>query len=152
MSYLEYRFDKFVFRVKKGLLYHEDGCWVEFDDSFAKVGITDFLQILNGDVAFVSLFAPNVKVKQGESLGDIETMKVAFELTSPITGEIVEKNKELDEHPELVNSDPYGVGWMLKIKTSNLDEDLKKLMSAEKYFELMKKKIDEESERIGKEQ
>ena len=151
MSFMEYQFDKFTFKVKKSLLYHEDGCWVEIDDQIARVGVNDFFQISNGDVAFVSLFAPNINVKQGESLGDIETMKVAFELTSPVTGEIVEKNKELDEHPELVNSDPYEAGWMLKIKTSNLDGDLKNLLSAEQYFELMKKKVDEESSRIGKE-
>jgi glycine cleavage system H protein len=152
MSYLEYKFDKFVFKVKKGLLYHKDGCWVELDGAVAKVGITDFLQTLNGDVAFVSLYAPNVSVKQGESLGDIETMKVSFELTSPVTGKIIEKNNDLDESPELVNNEPYGAGWLLKIKTTNMEEDLKNLKSDEQYFEVMKKKVDEESEKIGKEQ
>jgi glycine cleavage system H protein len=152
MSYMEYKFDKFVFKVKKGLLYHDDGCWVELDGEVAKIGITDFLQTLNGDIAFVSLYAPNVSVKQGEGLGDIETMKVSFELTSPVTGKIIEKNDDLDESPELVNNDPYGAGWLLKIKTTNMEEDLKNLKSDEQYFEVMKKKVDEESEKIGKEQ
>jgi glycine cleavage system H protein len=81
----------------------------------------------------------------------METMKVSFELTSPVTGKIVEVNEGLKDSPELVNSDPYSAGWLLEIRATNLEGDRKRLLTAEEYFELMKEKVDEESSRMGKE-
>lgn len=147
MTYLEYNYDKFIFKVKENLYYHEEGYWVEIEKDIGKVGITDFLQTLNGDIASVELFGKG-RVKQGEVMGDIETMKVSLELYCPVSGEIIEKNKELVTKPELVNLDPYGEGWLLKIKLKNFEVDRLKLISSVEYLEFMKKRVKEESGRL----
>ncbi|MCL4377908.1 MAG: glycine cleavage system protein H [Actinobacteria bacterium] len=104
-----------------------------------------------GDVASVSLFAVGIKLKQGDSIGDIETMKVSFELTSPVSGEILEYNKLLDNSPELVNLDPYGEGWLLKVKLYDFKKDKINLMDSKSYFDFMKLKVAEEGEKLKSE-
>jgi glycine cleavage system H protein len=148
MSFQEYVYDKFIFKVKNGIYYHIDGCWVEKTDNIATIGVTDFFQISNGDVASVVLFGLGLKLKQGSPVGDIETMKVSFELTSPVSGEIIEHNKLLDSSPELVNLEPYGDGWLLKIKLDNFEADKLNLMDSNSYFELMKVKVAEEGDKL----
>ena len=81
-------------------------------------------------------------------MGDIETMKVSLELYCPVSGEIIEKNKKLVTKPELVNLDPYGEGWLLRIKLNNFEVDRLKLISSVEYLEFMKKRVKEESERL----
>lgn len=151
MSFKEYTYDKFIFKVKNEIYYHKDGCWIEMTGNVATVGVTDFSQTLNGDVASVSLFAVGIKIKQGDPLGDIETMKVSFELTSPVSGEIVDLNKDLDSSPELINLDPYGKGWLLKIKLDDFERDKANLMDSKSYFDFMKIKVDEEGEKLKSE-
>jgi glycine cleavage system H protein len=148
MSFQEYVFDKFIFKVKNGVYYHKDGCWIEKADSIATIGVTDFFQTLNGDVASVVLFGLGLKLKQGSPFGDIETMKVSFELTSPASGEIVELNKLLDNSPELVNLEPYGNGWLLKIKLDDFETDKLNLMDSKSYFDFMKAKVAEEGDKL----
>jgi glycine cleavage system H protein len=147
MSFQEYVFDKFIFKVKNGIYYHVDGCWVEKNGNIATIGVTDFFQTLNGDVASVSLFGTGLKLKQGSPIGDIETMKVSFELTSPASGEIMELNKLLDNSPELINLEPYGDGWLLKIKLDNFETDKLNLMDSKSYFDFMKAKVVEEGDK-----
>jgi len=147
VTYLEYDYDKFIFKVKENLYYHEEGYWVEIEKDIGKVGITDFLQTLNGDIASVELFGKG-RIKQGDVMGDIETMKVSLELYCPVSGEIIEKNRELIAKPELVNLDPYGEGWLLKIKLKNFEADRSNLMSSQEYLEFMKKRVKEESGRL----
>lgn len=148
MSFQEYVYDKFIFKVKNEIYYHQDGCWVEATGNIATIGVTDFLQTLNGDVASVSLFGIGIKLKQGGPLGDLETMKVTFELTSPASGEILEKNILLDNSSELVNLDPYGQGWLLKVKLDYFEKDKLNLMDSKSYFDFMKVKVSEEGEKL----
>ena len=152
MSFEEYAYDKFIFKVKSEIYYHQDGCWVEKTNNVATVGITDFFQTLNGDIASVSLFSIGIKIRQGEPFGDIETMKVSFELTSPASGEIIELNKQLDNSPELVNLEPYGDGWLLKIKLEDFEKDKASLMDSKNYFDFMKLKVAEEGDKLKSEQ
>ena len=151
MSFKEYTYDKFIFKVKNEIYYHKDGCWVEKTGNIATVGVTDFFQTLNGDVASVSLFAVGIKIKQGDPLGDIETMKVSFELTSPVSGEIIELNKNLDSSPELINLDPYNKGWLLRVSLKDFEKDKANLMDSKSYFDFMKIKVDEEGEKLKSE-
>ena len=152
MSFQEYVYDKFIFKVKNEIYYHIDGCWVEKTGDIATIGVTDFFQTLNGDVASVVLFGVGLKLKQGSPIGDIETMKVSFELTSPVSGEIVEQNKLLDNSPELVNLEPYGSGWLLKVKLDNFETDKLNLMDSKSYFDFMKSKVAEEGDKLKSDQ
>ena len=151
MSFEEYAYDKFIFKVKSEIYYHKDGCWIEKTDGVATIGVTDFFQTLNGDIASVSLFAVGIKIKQGDPFGDIETMKVSFELTSPVSGGIIELNKQLDSSPELVNLDPYGEGWLLKVRLDDFEKDKVNLMDGKDYFDFMKLKVAEEGEKLKSE-
>jgi len=152
MSFQEYVYDKFIFKVKNEIYYHIDGCWVEKTGNIATIGVTDFFQTLNGDVASVILFGVGLNLKQGAPIGDIETMKVSFELTSPVSGEIIKQNKLLDNSPELVNLEPYGDGWLLKVKLDNFETDKLNLMDSKSYFDFMKSKVESEGEKLKSDQ
>jgi Glycine cleavage system H protein (lipoate-binding) len=152
MSFQEYVYDKFIFKVKNEIYYHIDGCWVEKTGNIATIGVTDFFQTLNGDVASVILFGVGLNLKQGTPIGDIETMKVSFELTSPVSGEIIKQNKLLDNSPELVNLEPYGDGWLLKVKLDNFETDKLNLMDSKSYFDFMKSKVESEGEKLKSDQ
>ena len=150
MDYKEYIYDKFIFKVKNGIYYHKDGCWVEVEGNIATIGVSDFFQTLNGDVASVSLYGIEVNVVQDDPLGDIETMKTSIELISPVNGKIIEHNKQVADSPELINSDPYGEGWLLKAELKNFDSDKLNVMDSGKYFDYMKARVDEEGKELGK--
>ncbi|MCE5329866.1 glycine cleavage system protein H [bacterium] len=152
MDYKEYIYDKFIFKVRSGIYYHKDGCWVEVEDNVATIGVSDFFQTLNGDIAGISLYDIGVNIVQDEPLGDIETMKISVELISPAGGKIIEHNKQVNDTPELINSDPYGEGWLLKAELKNFEADKLNLMDSGKYFDYMKARIDEEGKDLGKEQ
>ena len=144
-EFLETTFDKFIFTVKVGYLYTEDDYWVDMLGSVATVGVTDYLQKSNGDVAFVEPVAPGKSVKKGEELGEIETIKVTLNLISPVTGKVSEVNRELEAHPELINNDPYGAGWICRIELANPDREKEQLLQAEAYMELLKGKLKREA-------
>ncbi len=140
-EFLETTFDKFIFRVKVGSYYSEDDYWVDIDGRVATVGMTDYLQKSNGDVAFYEPVAPGRQVKKGEDLGELETIKVTLNLLSPVSGKVTEVNGELEAHPELINNDPYGAGWICRIELDDPEEAKGRLMQAKAYMELMKGKI-----------
>ncbi len=140
-EFLETTFDKFIFRVKEGNYYSEDDYWVDIDGRVATVGVTDYLQKSNGDVAFIEPVAPGKQVKKGDELGEMETIKVTLNLLSPVSGKVTEVNGELEAHPELINNDPYGAGWICRIELDDPEEAKGRLMQAEAYMELMKEKI-----------
>lgn len=116
------------------LKYVESHEWVKIEGDNATTGITDFAQDQLGDVTFVELPAVGDKIKAGDQMGSVESVKAASDLYSPVTGEVVEVNAELEVSPELVNSDPYGKGWMLKIRLAGQDD---KLLTAEEYQALI---------------
>jgi len=144
-EFLETTHDKFIFKVKTGYLYTEDDYWVDIQGAIATVGVTDYLQKSGGDVAFVEPVAQGKSVKRGEELGEIETIKVTLNLISPVTGRIIEVNRELEAHPELINSDPYGAGWICRIELADPLGTKEGLLQAEAYMEIMKVKIEREA-------
>ena len=112
--------------------------YVHVDGDIGTIGITDYAQKELGDVVFVELPQVGSELEAGDELGSIESVKAVSELFAPVSGEVVEVNENLTDKPELVNSDPYGDGWMIKIKLANPD-DLGTLMDAEEYDEYVEK-------------
>jgi glycine cleavage system H protein len=108
--------------------------YVHLEGDVATIGITDYAQKELGDVVFVELPTVGSQLEAADELGSIESVKAVSELFAPVTGEVVEVNEALKEKPELVNTDPYGDGWMIKVKMSDPSE-FDELMSAEEYEE-----------------
>ncbi len=118
------------------LKYTKDHEWVKIDGDVATVGITDYAQGELGDVVFVELPAEGDTVEQGGTFGTIEAVKAVADLFSPVSGEVTEVNGALEDAPEAVNKDPYGDGWMVKIKISDASQ-LDELLDAAAYQELV---------------
>lgn len=118
------------------LKYTNDHEWVSLDGNIAIVGITDFAQSELGDIVFVDIQTVGETLAQKEKFGDIEAVKTVAEAFMPMSGEVLEQNEELDGAPELVNSDPYGQGWMIKIKCSDVSE-FDTLLTASQYEEII---------------
>jgi glycine cleavage system H protein len=144
-EYLRATVGKFVFVVKKGYLYAEQGMWLTVEDGLARVGITDFLQQRSGDVAFVNVLETGTELTRGEELGSIETIKADVRITSPVSGVLYQRNEELDVTPELVNQDPYGVGWLVVIETTDYERDRQELLTAEEYLAVMRSQAEQEA-------
>ncbi|MDO4672955.1 glycine cleavage system protein GcvH [Falsiporphyromonas endometrii] len=111
------------------LKYTKDHEWVRIEGDEATVGITDYAQSELGEIVFVDVTALDEELEAEEVFGSIDAVKTTSDLMMPISGEVVEANEDLEEHPELVNSDPYGKGWIAKVKVSNVGE----LLSAAEY-------------------
>ena len=109
--------------VPEELHYTPEHEWVAISGSIASVGITDHAQRALGDVVFVSAPAPGTKVTAGEPCGEVESTKSVSDLYSPVDGEVTEVNPEIDDDPGLVNSDPYGAGWLFKVSLAEDGED-----------------------------
>jgi len=118
------------------LKYTKDHEWVRLEGNVAYVGITDFAQRELGDIVYVDINTIGKDVAQEEVFGTVEAVKTVSDLYMPIAGEVVEMNTELDSNPELVNSDPYGKGWMVKVNVSNVS-DYETLLSAADYQALV---------------
>ncbi len=118
------------------LKYTKDHEWVRIEGDIATVGITEFAQSELGDIVYVEIETVGETIAQEEIFGSIEAVKTVSDLFMPISGEMLEFNEELDGNPELVNSDPYGAGWMVKVKISNADE-IQNLLDAEAYTSLV---------------
>ena len=119
------------------LKYTREHEWIKDNgDGTATVGITDFAQSELGDIVFVELEDEGFEFSQDDAFGTVEAVKTVSELFAPVDGEVVEINKELEDEPEAVNTDPYGRGWMVRIKISDPDQ-LNALMSAEEYQEII---------------
>ncbi|MCM8746653.1 glycine cleavage system protein GcvH [Thermomicrobium sp. CFH 73360] len=118
--------------VRDGLCYTRTHEWVRVEGDIAVVGVTDFAQAELGDITYLELPEPGTTVKQGDSMGVIESVKAASDIYAPVSGEVVEANNAVVNTPELVNKSPYDDAWLVKIRMSTPDE-LKQLMDAEEY-------------------
>lgn len=118
------------------LKYTKDHEWVSVEGDVATVGITDFAQKELGDIVYVEVETLDQTLDQDEVFGTVEAVKTVSDLFLPVTGEIVEFNEELETQPELVNSDPYGAGWMIKVKMSNVSQ-YDSLLTADEYKALI---------------
>jgi glycine cleavage system H protein len=118
------------------LKYTKDHEWIRAEGNEAYIGITEFAQRELGDIVYVDISAAGEEVNQEEVFGTVEAVKTVSDLFMPVTGTITETNPLLDSQPELVNTDPYGDGWMVKISLANIG-DLDNLLSAEEYISLI---------------
>ncbi len=120
--------------VPASLKYTEDHEWIKIDGDIITIGVTDFAQQQLGDVVFVEIETEGESLAKGETFGTIEAVKTVSDLFMPVTGKVIELNPELENTPESVNNDPYGAGWMIKVKIENTSE-LDNLLSADDYKE-----------------
>ena len=118
------------------LKYTKEHEWVRADGDTATIGVTDFAQSELGDIVFVELEPEGFEFDKDEVFGTVEAVKTVSELFAPVAGEIFEINEALEDEPELVNDDPYGEGWMVKIKVTDPSQ-LDELMSAGEYDEIV---------------
>jgi len=146
------KMDKWTFRVPKGLFYDENDCWAKVEGDTAKVGITDFLQNMTSDIVFVEFKEVGTKVEQFDEVASFESTKTVLDLISPVRGTIAEVNERLKESPELANKDPYGEGWFALIMLDNFESDKGNLLDAKDYFEMLKRKVETERKKLGKQQ
>tara|TARA_B110001454_G_scaffold11605_1_gene10710 strand:- start:1971 stop:2351 length:381 start_codon:yes stop_codon:yes gene_type:complete len=118
------------------LKYTKDHEWIKIEGNVATVGITEFAQGELGDIVYVDVDTLDDTVEEGEIFGSVEAVKTVSDLFMPLTGEVTEFNEELEDEPELVNSDPYGKGWMIKIEMTDSSQ-IENLLDAEAYKELI---------------
>lgn len=122
--------------IPEELKYTKDHEWARIEGDVATVGITDYAQSELGDIVYVELPQIGKKTKQSESFGTIEAVKAVSDLFAPLSGEIIEVNNTLANQPEIINKDPYGEGWLVKIKFSNQNE-INNLLDKSTYEELI---------------
>jgi len=118
------------------LRYTKEHEWISLEGDVATIGITDYAQKELGDIVYVEVETVGDEVEADEVFGTVEAVKTVSDLYMPISGEILEKNEALEDAPETVNNDPYGEGWMIKVKVANPD-DVAALLSAEDYQGLL---------------
>jgi glycine cleavage system H protein len=119
------------------LKYTKDHEWLKLEGDIATIGITEFAQVELGDIVYVEVETVGETLDAEEVFGTVEAVKTVSDLFMPIAGEVVSFNEAIEDTPEIVNEDPYGEGWMIKVKVSNLTE-IDGLLSAENYSSLIK--------------
>lgn len=123
--------------IPSELKYTKDHEWISIEGNIATVGITDFAQSELGDIVYVDVDTLDDTVEESEVFGSVEAVKTVSDLFMPLSGEVIEFNEELEDDPELVNTDPYGKGWMIKIEISDTSQ-INNLLDATAYKELIK--------------
>jgi glycine cleavage system H protein len=118
------------------LKYTKDHEWIQIEGNVATVGITDFAQGELGDIVYVDVDTLDDTVEEGAIFGSVEAVKTVSDLFMPLSGEVIAFNETLEDEPELVNTDPYGKGWMIKIEISD-NSQIEKLLNAEAYQKLV---------------
>jgi glycine cleavage system H protein len=122
-------------KIPDNIKYTKNHEWLRAEGNEAYIGITDFAQSELGDIVFIEVETVGETIKKGESFGSVEAVKTVSDVFMPVSGEILEFNKELEDSPESVNQDPYEKGWIIKIKLTNPNE-VNELLSPEKYKEI----------------
>jgi glycine cleavage system H protein len=118
--------------IPKDLRYHQEHEWVRVSGTQATIGISHFAQDALGDIVFIDMPKVGAVVKAGQQIGEVESTKTTSTIYTPVSGTVVKINADLKDHPEVVNSDPYGKGWMVVVDLSSVSE-VEKLMTAEQY-------------------
>ncbi len=122
--------------VKDDLYYSEDHEWIREEEDYLLIGITDFAQEELGDIVFVELPEVDEEFDKDDSFGVLESVKAVSDTFIPISGKVIEVNEDLIDNPELINNDPYGDGWLIKVDPAD-DSELDELLSAEEYAEFI---------------
>ncbi len=144
-EYLVVTHDKFEFRIPVvDYVFNENDVWARILDGVARVGISDYMQQKLTDISYFEPPKMNVVVEQFGELGSVESAKAVFEIISPVSGTVVGFNPAVIENPALINEDPYGSGWLVEIKPTDLTQDQTVLMDGAAYAEVVKRKAAEE--------
>jgi glycine cleavage system H protein len=143
-EYLEITIDKFIFRVAKDRYYNDEGVWARLEGNLVRIGLSDFVQQHNGDVAFAEVKSQGTEVAFGDEVAVIETIKVDISLTAPVSGKVVEVNPAMHTTPETINQDPYGTGWLAVIEAVDWEADCARLLDPQAYFTRMKAEAEQE--------
>lgn len=138
------------YNMPDDLYFNEDHSWARLDGSKVTVGMSDFFQQEAGDIVFVDLPEEEEEVEQGEVCGKIQSRKWIGKLVSPVSGEIVEINEDLEEDTSLINKDPYGKGWILVIEASDLESELDDLMHGDELVDFVDREIQRAEEERAK--
>jgi len=126
-----------AYKIIEGLYYSKEDEWAKVEGDIATIGITDYAQDKLGDIVYLEDINKGKKVKVGETLTTVESVKAASDIFSPVSGEVVEVNEDVVKEPSIINKKPYEKGWIAKIKIDNAEE-LKNLMDAKHYVEYRK--------------
>ncbi len=146
MEWLDVTIDKFVFHIARDCRYAETDVWVRRVGARVRVGLTDYLQQKSGDVAFVEVKPVGTTLAANAELASLETIKVDLVILAPLAGKVLAVNPVLAAHPELVNGDPYGEGWLAEIEPQD-SADYDALMDAETYLPRLQARAEEEHEK-----
>ncbi|MCL4528788.1 MAG: glycine cleavage system protein H [Chloroflexi bacterium] len=145
---LETIIDKFTFKVAVDRFYNEEGVWAKEENGRVRIGLSDFVQQRNGDVAFAEIKPAGTILAVGEEVAVIETIKVNIIYTSPVNGKIAEVNPAMNDAPEAINQDPYGAGWLAVMEVADWDVDRSKLLDPQTYFKIMKGRAEAEAKKL----
>ncbi len=147
-KYLEANVDKFIFKIAADRLYSAEGVWVSAVESGGhvqvRIGLTDYVQQLNGDVAFVHVKPRGTAVAAQDELAEVETIKTNISVYSPIGGSVVEVNQDLDLSPEFVNQEPYARGWIAVLEATNWEVERAQLLDPQAYLATMRSQAEAE--------
>ncbi|MCF7886590.1 MAG: glycine cleavage system protein GcvH [Candidatus Marinimicrobia bacterium] len=122
--------------VKEDLFYTKEHEWIKVEDETGTIGITDYAQEELGDIVFVELPEEGEEVSKGDPIGTIEAVKTVSDIYSPVSGEVIEINNSLEDEAEKINEDPFGEGWIVKLKLNDKSE-VDELLSAQEYTDLI---------------
>lgn len=136
---------KFIFRVPKNpeVFFNENECWAYVIGNRARIGVTDFVQQNLSDILYFTPPDIGAEIDQFGEAGEIESSKSIFELISPVSGKVIFINETLVQKPELINENPYELGWIAELELTDFEGDKELLVSFDKYFEIMKKKVED---------
>jgi glycine cleavage system H protein len=129
------------YEVPEGLYYTKEHEWVKVEGDICRIGVTDYAQKSLHEIVFVDLPKVGTKVNQSQTLGSVESVKAVADVFAPISGEVRETNVKLADAPELVNQQPYRDGWIVVIKSINLEAELKVLLDARAYADFLKTQV-----------
>ena len=118
--------------IPEGIMFSTDHEWIKVDDNIAVIGISDYAQSELGDIVFIDIDSDLNEISVNEAFGSIEAVKTVSDLYAPVTGNVIEINDRLEDEPEIVNSDPFGEGWLIKVDLADTSQ-LSSLLSGEDY-------------------
>ena len=144
-EYETYKKDKFIFRVPNNseVFFNENDCWAWVIGNHARIGVTDFVQQNLSDILYFSPPEIGTEIDQFGEVGEIESSKSVFELISPVSGKVIAINETLEQKPELINENPYELGWVAELELTDFESDKELLIGFDKYFEIMKNKVED---------
>lgn len=144
-EYETYQNGKFIFRVPKNpeIYFNENDCWAYVIGNRARIGVTDYVQQNLSDILYFRPPDLGVEVDQFGEVGEIESSKSIIDIISPVSGKVISINETLIQKPELINENPYELGWIAEIEMTDFDSDIELLLKFDQYFKIMKKKVED---------